>query len=158
VVPDRQSKSIGNEDTFAEDLTGREEVHRELLRLSDQVTARMRRDGRAARTVTLKVKFADFQTITRSATTAGPLHDPIEVLEIAEGLVAEVNLDRGIRLLGISLHNLGEAAQQLNLFEAPHLEASDQARDAVDAIRERFGSSAIGPASLRSPRQTPNPH
>ncbi len=158
VVPDRQSKSIGNEDTFAEDLTSREEVHRELLRLSDQVTARMRGDGRAARTVTLKVKFADFQTITRSATTAGPLHDPIEVLGIAEGLVAEVNLDRGVRLLGISLHNLGEAAQQLNLFEAPHLEASDQARDAVDAIRERFGSSAIGPASLRSPRQTPNPH
>lgn len=158
VVPDRQSKSIGNEDTFAEDLTGLEDVRRELLRLSDQVTSRMRRDGRAARTLTLKVKFSDFQTITRSATTAGPFHDPIEAVGIAESLLGGVNLDRGVRLLGISLHNFGETAQQLNLFEAPYLEATDQAQDAVDAIRERFGSSAIGPASLRSPHHDPEPN
>ena len=154
VIPDRQSKSIGNEDTFGEDLTAPEDLHRELLRLADQVTARMRRDGRTARTLTVKVKFADFQTITRSVTTDGPWHDPIEVLESAQRLLNGVEIGRGVRLLGISLHNFGDAVQQLNLFEESQTEVNDQALDAMDAIRERFGSRAIGPASLRRTQES----
>jgi DNA polymerase IV len=155
VVPDRASKSIGNEDTFAEDLTDPEDLRRELLRLADQVTARMRRDGRRARTLTVKVKFADFQTITRSVTTEGPLHDPTEVFEAAHHLLSAVETHRGVRLLGISLHNFGEVTHQLNLFETENSEVADQAWDAIDAIRERFGSGAIGPASLRPRRIDP---
>ncbi len=158
VVPDRQSKSIGNEDTFDKDLTAREDLHRELLRLADQVTARMRRDGRCARTLTVKVKFADFQTMTRSVTTLGPLHDPIEVFEASQRLLEELDVSRGVRLLGISLHNFGEATQQLNLFEVSQEEVKDQTLDAMDAIRERFGSAAIGPASLQRGKERPDPH
>jgi DNA polymerase-4 len=149
VISDRQSKSIGNEDTFAEDLTDLDDLHLELLRLADQVTARIRRDGRAARTLTLKVKFGDFQTITRSETGDGPFHDPDEVLRVAKQLLSEVQVSRGVRLLGVSLHNLGEPAQQLTLFGAPEDSVAGQARNAVDAIREKFGTGAIGPASLR---------
>jgi DNA polymerase-4 len=149
VVSDRQSKSIGNEETFAEDLSDLDDVHLELLRLADQVTARIRRDGRIARTLTLKVKFGDFHTITRSATGEGPFHDPGEVLKVAQLLLSEIDVSRGVRLLGVSLHNLGESAQQLSLFGAPEATAADHTRDAVDAIREKFGTQAIGPASLR---------
>ncbi len=152
VVPDRASKSISNEDTFAEDLVAMEDLHREVLRLADQVTARLRRDGRAARTLTLKIKFADFRLITRSTTTQGPLHDPSEVLGLADQMLKEIDTSPGVRLLGLSLHNFGEAAQQLNLFETPSREIVDPAQNAVDAIRERFGDQAIGPAGVQRPR------
>jgi DNA polymerase IV len=148
VVPDRESKSIGNEDTFAEDLTTPEDLHRELLRLADQVTARLRRDGRAARTLTLKIKFSDFRVITRSTTTLGPLHDPVEVLDLAERMLSDIDTSSGIRLLGLNLHNFGGVAQQLNLFDAPSEVTADPAQSAVDAIRERFGNTAIGPAGV----------
>jgi DNA polymerase-4 len=149
VVADRESKSIGNEDTFAEDLTDPEDLHRELLRLADQVTTRLRRDGRTARTLTLKIKFSDFRTITRSTTTYGPLHDRAEVLDLAERMLREVNTSSGVRLLGLSVHNFGEAAQQLDLFDTPREETTDPTQSAVDAIRERFGHRAIGPAAVQ---------
>lgn len=154
VLPDRPAKSIGNEDTFEVDLHAHEDVHREVLRLADQVTARLRRDGRAARTITVKVRFADFRTITRSITGEGPFHDPLEVAASVEALLAEIDLSVGVRLLGISLRNLGPVATQLDLFGASP-PGVQPAHAAMDAVRARFGRDAIGPAGLRPVRPTP---
>lgn len=149
VVPDRPAKSIGNEETFDVDLHASEDVRREVLRLADQVTSRLRRDGRAARTMTVKVRFADFRTLTRSVTGQGPCHDPLEVAASVEALLAEVDLSAGVRLLGISLRNLGPMATQLDLFGSP-TSGVQPAHAAMDAVRARFGRNAIGPARLQA--------
>lgn len=154
VVPDRLAKSIGNEETFDVDLSESEDVRREVLRLADQVTARLRRDGRGARTITVKVRFADFRTVTRSVTGAGPCHDPFDVAASVESLLAEIDLTEGVRLLGISLRNLGPVATQLDLFDAPSSEVQPS-HIAMDAVRARFGRDAIGPARLRAIQPSP---
>jgi DNA polymerase-4 len=156
VEVDREPKSIGHEETFEHDLHTTAELGRELVRLCDAVSARLRRHRVGARTVTLKVRFAGFTTITRSVT--GP-----EAVDTASALVATlrpvleaVDAGPGVRLLGVSTSNFATPAQQLDLFgsapAAPEARPGRPAGDrdaalAVDAVRERFGAGSIGPAS-----------
>ncbi|MGA1244754.1 MAG: DNA polymerase IV [Ilumatobacteraceae bacterium] len=162
VVPHRAAKSIGNEETFAHDLVTVDEIRREVVRLCDHVAARLRRHGRSARTVTLKIRFSTFETITRSVTPTRAVNtspgmmsvlDPI-VSDIARGLSSSI----GVRLLGVSTSQLVEPSSQLSLFDGfdttdgPSVDIDaienrwEPASRAIDAIRERFGKSAIGPA------------
>jgi DNA polymerase-4 len=155
VEPDRAVKSIGHEETFAADLHTPEEVHAELVRMADAVAGRLRRHGVGARTLTLKVRFSGFTTVTRSTTVVAPLCTGPGILRAIEPLAASVDPTPGVRLLGISGSQLGEPAEQLSfddLFgtagDAHGVEAAwTGASEALDAIRRRFGGRAIGPAS-----------
>jgi len=151
VEPDRRVKSIGHEETFAQDHHRRDTLERELVRLADSVGARLRAAGVAGRTITLKVRFHDFRTITRSTTIGGATDSAQTIVHEAKRLLAEVEPSPGVRLIGVSVSGLVEGGnRQLSLDD---LDAGswDDANQAVDAIRARFGSSAIGPAALADP-------
>jgi DNA polymerase-4 len=123
VEPDRQRKSVGAETTFAHDLHEPPELLAALLPVAAKVWSYCQRAGQSGRTLTLKVKFADFQQITRSRTLLASVPDEAALLRTGqEILTALLPLPKGVRLLGLSLSNLdGEAAPaspggQLRLF------------------------------------------
>jgi DNA polymerase-4 len=149
VEPDREVKSIGHEETYPRDLVDPTELERELVRLADAVAARLRRQGQAARTATLKVRFAGFRTITRSVTMDTPADTASQMVAALQPALRALDVSVGVRLLGVSGSNLVEPTQQLSLLtdtDAPH-----RAAGAIDQIRERFGPAAIGPASAVGP-------
>lgn len=158
VEPSRQTKSMSHEETYATDRTDRAELEREIVRMSDSVASRLRSAGLRARTVTIKVRFGDFRTISRSETVPSPIDGANDLFRVAHRLLAAVDIDDGVRLLGVGATGLGEPGpEQLSLED---LLASDQepdpasrraADDAIDEIRERFGQRAIGPAALVDP-------
>ena len=148
VVPDQPTKSVGHEETYARDLYDDADLRREVIRLSDGVASRLRGAGLACRTVTLKVRYADFQTITRSHSEPAFLDTGQAIAAVAEDLLEDVDSSRGVRLLGVSGSNLAEpAGRQLTLDDAKP-EEWERASAAVDSIRDRFGDSAVGPAAL----------
>lgn len=107
VLPDRPRKSISSETTFERDLGARAELEPVLTDLADDVTAAMRRHGAAARTVTVKMRYADFRTVTRSRTLAKPVTEAAEVLEVAASLAFETpRPDGALRLLGLGVAQL----------------------------------------------------
>ncbi len=141
----REAKSVGHEETYPRDLTDLADLERELVRLSDAVSSRLRKDAVAGRTVTLKVRFAGFHTVTRSVTLADPVDTAPELIAATRPLLRALDIEPGVRLLGVSVSNLAQPTHQLSLLddtEAPH-----RAAGAIDQIRERFGSASIGPAS-----------
>jgi DNA polymerase-4 len=165
VVPQQVEKSIGAEETFARDVDDPDVVLRELLRLSERVAARLRAAGACGRTVVLKIRFADFTTITRSRTL--PEHTDVArvVYATARELYRGLGLDRArLRLVGVRLEGLVDAAgghHQLAWDERPR--SWREAEQAVDRASARFGAGAVRPASLvvepetgPSPGQTPS--
>jgi DNA polymerase-4 len=170
VLPEQAVKSIGHEETFASDLFDPVALGVEVVRQSDAVATRLRKAGVAGRTVTIKVRFPDFRTITRSRTAPTPLDSGPEVARLAGELLAAVDCSPGVRLLGVSASNLvTRQAEQLS-FDDPGPggvgepggaggdsggaggRGSDdgpaQVAQAVDDVRRRFGDAAVGPASL----------
>jgi DNA polymerase IV len=153
VEPDRETKSIGQEETFPRDVTDRETLAREVRRMAERVGSRLRDHGLAGRTVTLKVRFPDFRTITRSATLPEPFAVSSEIARQALALLDKVDTAGGLRLLGVSVSNLtaGAAHQESLLGDEPALESSTPIQSVVDAVRARYGSEALGPASTVEP-------
>ncbi|MDP2292183.1 MAG: DNA polymerase IV [Actinomycetota bacterium] len=152
VEVDREAKSIGHEETFSTDRHTHEELQRELVRLADGVAGRMRAQGVLARTFTLKVRFAGFHTISRAITVDGPIATAHGIVKAVEPLLEAIDPGPGVRLLGVSASNFGEAAEQLSLDQLLAPAVADEqewqaAEETIDAIRSRFGSTAIGPAS-----------
>ena len=148
VEPDRDAKSIGHEETYPHDKHTHDELRRELVRLADAVAHRMRKQGVAARTWQLKVRFAGFTTITRSITTGDSLNRAPDILELVSPLLEALDPSPGVRLLGLSGSQLGAPAAQLTFDDLDDRVADVGATtDALDEIRERFGVGAIGPAS-----------
>ena len=157
VEVDREMKSIGHEETFASDVHTYAELVRELVRLSDAVAARLRAHGGAARTLTLKVRFAGFETITRSITVPGGVSTAHAIVAAVEPLLRAIDASPGVRLLGVSSSNFTSGSQQLSLDDLFDARLDDEhhwllAEETVDAIRKRFGTTAIGPASAVSDR------
>ncbi|HEX7276066.1 MAG TPA: hypothetical protein VF244_01705, partial [Acidimicrobiales bacterium] len=111
-----------------------------------------RKAGTAGRTVTIKVRFADFRTITRSRTVPAPIDTGMEVAKVAAELLAAVDCAEGVRLLGVSTSNLVERrAEQLSFDDTgggPADPGGAPVAQAVDDVRRRFGDAAVGPASL----------
>jgi DNA polymerase-4 len=148
VEPDRQAKSIGHEETFVEDRRDRGELERELVRFADAIGSRLRRAELAGRTVSIKVRFGDFHTISRSSTLAEATDSHQVILREARQLLDGVDPAPGVRLLGVSISGLtADPARQLSLDD---LDGPDwtEANRAIDEIRERFGAGAIGPAVI----------
>jgi DNA polymerase IV len=164
VTPDLRPKSIGHEETFAADLHDHDEIHVHLVRLSDAVAGRVRAHGQPGRTVTVKVRFGDFTTLTRSVTLAQPIESGPAVLRAARRLLREVDVEAGVRLLGVTVSNLAVPAgsevapEQLSLWGfagSPGDGAGswtsssrESVTGAVDAVRARFGADALVPATL----------
>jgi DNA polymerase-4 len=145
VEVDRDPKSIGHEETYPHDLHDHDDLERELVRQSDAVAARLRRHGTGARTLTLKVRFAGFRTITRSTTLPSAVSTGPELVAALRPVLRAIDVSPGVRLLGVSTSNFGAPSQQLSLLDGP--DEPDLTAGAIDEIRDRFGSAAIGPAS-----------
>lgn len=141
---------MGAEETFAADTDDREVVLRELLRLSARVSRRMRVAAVAGRTVSIKVRFADFSSITRSRTRPEATDVTHEIHAVATELYEALGLQRArVRLVGVRVEGLvprSSVHRQLRLGEREH--GWEDADRAVDAAVRRFGSAAVGPASL----------
>ena len=151
VVPDREAKSVGAEDTFDEDVTGLDAlspyIHSQALR----VGRRMRRAGVKGRVVQLKVKFSDFTLITRRTTLPAPTDDGQTLYRVARELLEKAHEDKPVRLTGVSMQELGGGVEprQLGLFSQPEApKRSDKLNAALDRIAERFGSKAVTTADV----------
>ncbi len=163
VEPDRDAKSIGHEETFSTDIKDLAVAQVQLLRLADAVSARCRNAGVGARTISLKIKFADFQVITRAASVEFPVVTTQAMMRLVEPLLREIDISGGVRLLGISARNLVEPEMQLSLFDnasekstANELDAAwSSTTSAIDGIRDKFGDAAIKPASALSHKRKP---
>lgn len=149
-VEHEPDKSMGAEETFSRDTDDRAVVLRELLRLTGKVTARMRAAKVLGRTVTLRVRFADFTTITRSRTLSDATDVTGEVYATATGLFDALGLQRArIRLVGVRVEGLlphGQVQRQLVLGARER--GWEDADRAMDAAALRFGGGAVRPATL----------
>ena len=150
VTPDEPDKSISAAETFSHDLEDEDEILRELLRLTEKATAKLRSRQLATQTISIKVRFADFKTISRSKTLVLPIDGMQECYDVAKKLYVALKLDRArIRLIGIGLENLVDsqnAPVQLELGERDT--GWREATKAVDAATARFGRGSVRPARL----------
>lgn len=148
--PYEPQRSMGADETFARDTDDRDVVVRELLRLSARVAGRMRSAEVAGRTITLKVRFSDFTTITRSRTLAEATDVTVEIHRAVTRLYDALGLQRArLRLVGVRVEGLVPRAtvhHQLALGEPDRGWA--EADRAVDRATRRFGAAAVRPASL----------
>jgi DNA polymerase-4 len=151
VVPEAKAKSISHEETYPHDISDRALLDREVVRMGDAVAARVREAGLAGRTVTIKVRFHDFATITRSQTVTTPVTTGPEIVRVAGGLLDAVDVASGVRLLGVGVTNFVEGKQAQLSFDdlrPGSSQAWEDASRAVDEIRKRFGARSLGPAAL----------
>jgi len=145
VVVSSGAKSCSAENTFHEDTNDRDMLAKWLLSQSERVGGDLRRHAYKGRTITLKVKFADFKQITRSISLDSRTDNTTVIFETACDLLAQLELRRAVRLIGVGVSNFDARTRQVNLFEeAPQqLEATSELDRAVDAVREKFGSKAV---------------
>jgi len=151
VEPERAVKSVGHEETYAHDLHDVEALQGEAVRLADAVASRLRRAGVVGRTVTIKVRFHDFATITRSHTLPDAVDTGPAIARAARTLLESVDPSAGVRLFGVSVSNLDASGpRQLSLDDGADGAGGewDRASSAVDEVRRRFGDQAVGPAAL----------
>jgi DNA polymerase IV len=150
VDPHEVEKSISADRTLDEDLTTEQDVRRELLRLAEEVGSRVRSRGFAARTVGIKIRFADFRTVTRARTLSSWTDSTAAIYDTAVELYRSLDLDRPrVRLVGVkceSLRPTGSVAEQLTLelsTDRQDAPARTGAEQVADAARARFGTSAV---------------
>ncbi len=150
VVVDAPEKSISAAETYSHDLEDREEIIRELLRLAERVTHRLRNRQLRAKTIGLKVRFSDFTNLTKAKTVPLPINGMREVFEIARDLFDSLRIEGArIRLLGISLENLADesgAVEQLTLGQ--RAAGWKEAQLSIDRAIARFGKGSVTPARL----------
>jgi len=151
VIPNEPDKSIGNEETFDSDTDDHEWIRSRIAGLADQVARRLRASQSVARTVGLKVRFADFTTITRSRTLDVSTDVGADIYATAWSLFEALGLQRArIRLVGVRVEGLSSADEtptQL-LLDAPDKGHRD-AEVAMDRLRRRYGPGAVRPGRVR---------
>jgi len=149
VVPDHIRKSLGKETTFGEDVSDRRTVERTLLDLTEQVAALLRRKGLAGATVTVKLRWEGFETVTRQRTLQSPVNTVEKIWPVARELLRTADRPQlRIRLVGVTLSALDRAESgQADMF-VPDTGADTRVAEAVDALVERFGSGTVTRAAL----------
>ena len=153
VTPVRVEKSIGAEETFAADTADEAQLHRELLRLSHRTAERLRASGMVARTVALKLRYADFSTVTRSRR----VHTPVDSAQLIYAVALQLLDSLGSRPMTVRL--VGVRAEQLEAAAQTSLQLSFDRRDdnwraaeqALDRVAEKFGTKSVLPARLLDP-------
>jgi len=153
VVSHTDAKSISSEETFEENTNDFEVLRKELLVQVEEVGRRLRRNELKGKTVTLKLRRADFVRITRSISFSEPTDPTKAIYGWALGLLEAVDLSEKFRLIGIAVSGFGRtqgAAAQLNLFggESRRGESWREVEKAMDSITEKFGHEAIKRGSL----------
>ncbi len=155
VVPDRDAKSISHETTFPKDVVDPEILHAWIVDLADQVARRLRRHRIYCRTIQLKMRYSNFETMTRSRTLAEPTQGTDVLSKMASLLFDEnsTQIDRGIRLLGVGVSHLqhDQPIQQL-LFDQEETHKAQRIDQATDHIRDKFGSKAVARGSAFRPK------
>ena len=142
-------KSISSSETFDQDLDSQEEILKEFLRLTERSVERMREKGFAAGTLSIKVRFTDFKTISRSKTVDLPITGTQEIFEVVKNLYLALNLENVlIRLIGVSLDSLVEDEEINQMVLGQRTSGWQQADKAVDRIKNKFGSASLRPARL----------
>jgi DNA polymerase-4 len=151
VIPDEPEKSIGNEETFSEDLDNPEEILREFLRMTEKATARLRERSLFAKTISIKIKFADFSSLTRSKTVPIAIDNTHDTYVVVKALYLALRNDGArIRLVGVSLSQLQEGAPvQLELGARER--GWREADTAIDRAQARFGRGSVRPGRLIRP-------
>jgi DNA polymerase-4 len=148
VVTETREKSVGHEMTFETDVSDQDRLRRELLRLSNQVGERLRKNGLEGRTVALKLRFSDFRTVTRSRTLGEATNVGRRIFEEVWQIYEGLDLGRTpIRLIGVRAEQLLEAGGDSLALWDPDDEWRETERT-LDAVSARFGRGMIGPASL----------
>lgn len=152
VEPVSSMKSIGNEETFQRDLLDKREIVKELLFLTTKVAERLRRKGVVGKTITLKVKYHDFSSVTRSITLKQPTNDSKMIHRLILELIPKTLIGvKPVRLAGLSVSNIVSAAspRQLSLFTSKS-DTDDQRQllRAIDAINGKYGSFTVKPGPL----------
>jgi DNA polymerase-4 len=152
VVPERETKQISAETTFARDVADGAILRRTLLELSEQVGSRLRANGYAATTIRLKLRWPDFTTLSRQSTLDQPTSLDDEIYPVALALFESLwSPGKKVRLLGVAAAGLAAPVRQLGLWEEPGHARSERLAEAVDAIRAKYGSKALRRASLVDP-------
>jgi len=149
VITEHAEKSISASQTFDVDLYQPEEILKEFLRLTEKSTDRMRAKGLAASTISIKVRFADFKTISRSKTLDLPTTGTQEIFEVAKSLYLGLELDRVlVRLVGVSLDSLVENDDVTQMVLGERTSSWQQADRAIDRVKAKFGRTSLRPARL----------
>ena len=149
VVPDRNAKSVSHETTFATDVFDHEAIESWLLELTDQVARRMRRHTIYGKTINLKVRFSNFDTLTRAKTIEKPTHSTGDLagatIELFRKLMNDpVSRGRSIRLVGMGVSQLSrEAMVQRSLFDEVENQKQKRLDEAADKIRDKFGGGSV---------------
>lgn len=164
VEPDRPTKSISHEETYADDLIDPAAIRSEILHMADRVALRLRRSDLRGRTVSIKARYPDFTTLSRSITLDRFTDAGAVIADAAVELVDAVPIKEGFRLLGVGISGLShDVVEQLSfddVLDAESERADRGADEAIDLIHERFGSAAIHRAGIlgRGERRVrPNP-
>jgi len=149
VITEHAEKSISASQTFDVDLYQPEEILKEFLRLTEKSADRMRAKGLATNTISIKVRFADFKTISRSRTLDLPTTGTQEIFEVAKSLYLGLELDRVlVRLVGVSLDSLVVNDDVTQMVLGERTSSWQQADRAIDRVKAKFGRSSLRPARL----------
>ncbi len=142
IISSRQVKSIGDESTYEYDLTDRPTIDREIAIHSDIVAQRLRRHNLAARTISLKIRFASFKTIMRSLSLEEGTNLQETIDSACQTLISRIPLTEGIRLIGVTASNLGAPLSIPSLFSDKE-EKRARATKAMDSIQQKYGRKAL---------------
>ena len=142
IISSRQVKSIGDESTYEYDLTDRRAIDREIAIHSDIVAQRLRRHDLAARTISLKIRFASFKTIMRSLSLEEGTNLQETIDSACQTLLSRIPLAEGIRLIGVTASNLGAPLSIPSLFSDKE-EQRARAAKAMDSIQQKYGRKAL---------------
>ncbi len=143
IVAHAPRKSIGEEETFAEDLHADADIRRYLLQASDTVARRLRQKGLVARTVTLKLRYGSYKTLTRSVTLADPIDLPQALSAAVFSLYNKLKLTEGVRLLGVTVSGLlPSGTEPMSLF-ADGTARERKAQETIDKLQDKYGPTAI---------------
>lgn len=147
VEPDSEAKSVSVEETYEVDLVGGYVMQTAILAHAQRLSSRLHRAGLTARTVTLKARYDDFTTVTRSHTLDGPVDGSRDLYRAGVSLLSDLDADRPVRLLGLGASSLepSDLPRQLDLERS---EEWSRVEDAIARVRERYGDGAVSPARL----------
>ena len=144
VISEHETKSVSAETTFERDISSEVDLKRTLRQLSDRVGRRLRTDKLRGSTIRIKLRWADFSTVTRQLSLVRPTNDDADIYSAAEKLLAD-NWPKGrpVRLLGVGVSNLEEGMTQLDLWQDEDSGRNRKLQDTLDTLRHRYGDSSV---------------
>lgn len=144
VLTSHEVKSISQETTFVRDVRDEILLRRTITQLSQTVGERLRRTGLYGSTVKIKLRWADFTTLTRQVTLEKSTDDSEQIQKSALQLFEQNwSLGQAVRLIGVGISNLGAPPKQLSLWDGAKTEKEQRLHTAIDALRDRFGADTV---------------